>query len=147
MEKEDLILQAITSLRNDMTKQFDEVHQELREIRQDLVEVHQELGELRQGLNEVRQDLIGVHQELGELRHGLNEVRQDLSDLTVQVKENTIFISALVQGQTKIEGTLLHSHHRDDALEARITINEGVTRQNSYEIMEIREQLHLKEAK
>ena len=72
----------------------------------------------------------------------LGNVEQNLSDLTEQVKENTTLISALIEGQTKMQIQMEEGfdcfHRRVGALEVRLSIDEAVTRQNSYEIMYLR---------
>lgn len=65
-----------------------------------------ELKGINQRMYSMETKMTSIETRIDRLERGQDEIKSNLADLTEQVKENTLFIRALVDGQTVLETKL-----------------------------------------
>ncbi len=65
-----------------------------------------ELKGMNQRMSSMEGKITSMDNRMDRLERGQDEIKSNLTDLTEQVKENTRFIRALVDGQTVLETKL-----------------------------------------
>ena len=107
-------------------------------LKADVAELKNDVAVLKVDMVEVKADVAGLKTDVAELKDDVAvlkadmiEVKEDAADIKVQQKENTRFISALIDGQTVIEIRFdtMHSDIHSDIydLRARTSNLENVT--------------------
>ena len=83
-------------------------------------------------------ELKTMNQRMDAMENRMGSMEQNLSDLTEQVKENTLFIHALVNGQHKLEQKIDSSMDFMQNLAVRTTTLEHVTGKILYNLADDR---------
>lgn len=100
-------------------------------LKADMVEVKADVAELKDDVAVLKADVAELKDDVAVLKADMIEVKEDVADIKVQQKENTRFISALIDGQTVIEIRFdtMHSDIHSDIydLRARTSNLENVT--------------------
>lgn len=104
--------------------------------RMDSIENHVESMETHMSSMENRME--SMENRMGSMENRMDSVEQNLSDLTEQVKENTRFIQALVNGQHKLEQQLDNAVEFMQNLAVRTTTLEHVTGKILYNLADDR---------
>ena len=101
------------------------------EVKADVAELKDDVAVLKADMVEVKADVAELKDDVAVLKADMIEVKEDVADIKVQQKENTRFISALIDGQTVIEIRFdtMHSDIHSDIydLRARTSNLENVT--------------------
>ena len=104
---------------------------ELKGMRSDISTLTTDVAELKNGFQLMQEDIADLKADVAVLKADMIEVKEDVADIKVQQKENTRFISALIDGQTVIEIRFdtMHSDIHSDIydLRARTSNLENVT--------------------
>ena len=105
-----------------------ELKNDVAVLKTDMVEVKADVAELKADVVLLKADMIEVKADVAELKDDVAvlkadmiEVKEDVADIKVQQKENTRFISALIDGQTVIEIRFdtMHSDIHSDIYDLR----------------------------
>ena len=91
------------------------------EVKADVAELKTDVAVLKTDMVEVKADVAELKDDVAVLKADMIEVKEDVADIKVQQKENTRFISALIDGQTVIEIRFdtMHSDIHSDIYDLR----------------------------
>ena len=108
-----------------------EVKADVAELKNDVAVLKADMVEVKADVAELKADVTELKNDVAVLKADMIEVKEDVADIKVQQKENTRFISALIDGQTVIEIRFdtMHSDIHSDIydLRARTSNLENVT--------------------
>ena len=76
------------------------------ELEKTLTLILSELKDMNQHMISMENRMDSLENRMDSLEQGQQEIKSNLADLTEQVKENTLFIRALVDGHTVLETKL-----------------------------------------
>ena len=117
----------VAELKNDVAV----LKADMVEVKADVAELKNDVAVLKTDMVEVKADVAELKDDVAVLKADMIEVKEDVADIKVQQKENTRFISALIDGQTVIEIRFdtMHSDIHSDIydLRARTSNLENVT--------------------
>jgi len=75
----------------------------LQLILNELKTMNQRMDSIENHMGTIENRMDSMENRMGAMESRMDSMEQNLSDLTEQVKENTMFIHALVNGQHKLE--------------------------------------------
>ena len=137
MDKNDsmmLVLSELKGMRSDistLTTDVAELKNGFQLMQEDIADLKADVAVLKADMVEVKADVAELKNDVAVLKADMIEVKEDVADIKVQQKENTRFISALIDGQTVIEIRFdtMHSDIHSDIydLRARTSNLENVT--------------------
>lgn len=137
MDKNDsmmLVLSELKGMRSDistLTTDVAELKNGFQLMQEDIADLKADVAVLKADMVEVKADVAELKDDVAVLKADMIEVKEDVADIKVQQKENTRFISALIDGQTVIEIRFdtMHSDIHSDIydLRARTSNLENVT--------------------
>ena len=144
MDKNDsmmLVLSELKGMRSDIStlttdvaelkNGFQLMQEDIADLKADVAELKTDVAVLKADMIEVKADVAELKDDVAVLKADMVEVKEDVADIKVQQKENTRFISALIDGQTVIEIRFdtMHSDIHSDIydLRARTSNLENVT--------------------
>lgn len=79
---------------------------ELKGINQRMYSMENKITSIETRIDSMENKMTSIETRIDRLERGQDEIKSNLADLTEQVKENTLFIRALVDGQTVLETKL-----------------------------------------
>lgn len=79
---------------------------ELKDMNRHMISMENRIGSLENHMNSLENRMDSMENRMDSLEQGQQEIKSNLADLTEQVKENTLFIRALVDGHTVLETKL-----------------------------------------
>lgn len=137
----------------DLEMGFNLILAELQELKQGQTEMKSEMSLMKEDISELRQGQAEMKEDISELKQGQTEMRQDilvmqgdisdLKDNTEQIKENTRFICALVNGQavieTKVDDFREETNRKFAFLFKRVDDIERIVMRNTYDIALLKE--------